>query len=131
MKLAIALTIGTAGLLAAAAPAHAQVAAETATVTATTGSATARGGRSLGSAIGGAFDRAARTLRTRGSAPRPRGSQAGAPLVIGTGDALADSDATTHETAGGSTVRVSGSLRPRPVRRESEQTAPAPAPEAD
>ena len=124
------LIIGAAGWVLSASPALAQVAAESAVLNSTTGAATARGGRTLGSATSGAMERAAGAIRGRSPARgqnnrrgRRAGNQAG--VTIGTGDVLEGSDAETHMTESGATLRVSGGLRPRatPAKKPAEAAA--------
>ena len=86
--------------------------------------------RSLGNAIGGAFEKEAHTLQQASDhaatqapetgkpsqqAPAPQAQRPQRRVVqtrLGTGDALADGAAVTCRQANGTTIRVSGGYRP-------------------
>jgi hypothetical protein len=86
--------------------------------------------RSLGNAIGGAFEKEAHTLQQASDhaatqapetgkpsqqAPAPQAQRPQSRVVqtrLGTGDALADGAAVTCRQANGTTIRVSGGYRP-------------------
>ncbi len=98
----------------AATPAHAQDAAETAVILSGSGQATESGSRGLGSAIGGAMDRASATINSnRRSSARNRSREVrqDAPIPADI-DALEGTDAASFEMENGARISVSGGLRP-------------------
>ena len=122
------------GAIVMPASAYAQDAAETAVILSGT-SGQAKASRSLGDAVRGSINSASSAVRAstqqrRSSNSRARRSGGGAPVVIGTGDALENTDASSYTLGSGATIRVSGRLNPSAATRCTQNCDDPAKPEA-
>lgn len=126
------------------APASAQDAAETAVILSGTGAGQAQASHALGDSISNSINSAADVVRSSqrggssGGARARRGNSGGSrngSIVIGTGDPLEGTDASSYTLGNGTGIKVSGRLRPSMATRcekncdTSEGAGAAPAEE--